>query len=118
MKNKFNASVFWRGHFYGLDEGVLACVNAETGERLWRDGRYGYGQVLLASGHLIILGGEGQLALVEASPRGFREKRVVSALSGKTWNEPTLAHGRLLVRNAVEMACYDLRPPAAGPARH
>jgi outer membrane protein assembly factor BamB len=115
MKNKFNASVFWQGHFYGLDEGVLACVNAQTGERIWRDGRYGYGQVLLASGHLIVLGGDGELALVKASPEGFRPKRVFPALEGKTWNEPALAHGRLLVRNAAAMACFDLRPTASPP---
>ncbi len=109
MKNKFNPAVYHDGHLYGLDEGVLACVNARTGERVWREGRYGYGQVLLAEGHLIVLGGEGELAWVEATPVGFREKARVQALKGKTWNVPALAHGRLLLRNALEMTCFDLR---------
>ncbi len=33
MKNKFNDSVLYEGHIYGLDEGILACVSAETGEQ-------------------------------------------------------------------------------------
>jgi outer membrane protein assembly factor BamB len=111
MKNKFNASVFRDGFIYGLDEGTLACLDARTGERRWREGSYGYGQLLLASGHLLILGGEGELALVEATPQGFHERGRVRALKGKTWNVPALAQGRLLVRNAAEMACFDLRLP-------
>jgi len=109
MKNKFNSSVFWQDHIYGLDEGVLCCINARTGERVWRDGRYGYGQLLLAEGHLFVLSGEGDLALVPATPTGFTEKHRVRALNGKTWNVPAFAHGRLLLRNAAEMTCFDLR---------
>jgi outer membrane protein assembly factor BamB len=109
LKNKFNASVFWQGHLYGLDEGVLCCVNALTGERIWREGRYGYGQILLAEGHLFVLSGDGDLALVPATPSGFVQKHRVKALSGKTWNVPAFAHGRLLVRNSTEMTCFDLR---------
>jgi outer membrane protein assembly factor BamB len=115
LKTKFNPAVYWQDHLYGLDEGVLACVDARTGERVWREGRYGYGQVLLAAGHLLVLGGEGQLALVEATPAGFREKARVQALNGKTWNVPALAHGRLLLRNATEMTCFDLRLRPAAP---
>jgi outer membrane protein assembly factor BamB len=109
MKNKFNASVFHDGFIYGLDEGVLTCLDARTGARKWRGGRYGYGQLLLASGHLIVLGGEGELALVKATAESFQEVGRVQALEGKTWNVPALAAGRLLVRNASQMACFDLR---------
>lgn len=109
LKTKFNPAVLWQGHAYGLDEGVLACVNVTTGERRWRDGRYGYGQLLLASGHLIVLGGEGELALVKAVPERWEELRRVRVLRGKTWNVPALSGGYLLVRNSAEMACLDLR---------
>src|SRR5207302_2238694 len=54
MKNKFSGSVLYGGYIYGLDEAILACINAETGELKWKGGRYGYGQVLLAGGHLIV----------------------------------------------------------------
>lgn len=108
LKNKFSSSVFWRGYVYGLDEDILTCLNAETGERQWKDGRYGFGQVLLADGQLVILCGEGDLALVRASPEGWDERARFPAIHGKTWNVPAIAQGKLLVRNAVEMACYDL----------
>lgn len=108
MKNKFNSSVLYQGHIYGLDEGILTCLDVETGERRWKGGRYGYGQLLLADGHLIVLTEGGDLVLVEATPREHREIARFSALRGKTWNHPALAGGRLLVRNTTEMACFDI----------
>ncbi|HWY75221.1 MAG TPA: hypothetical protein VN281_06370, partial [Verrucomicrobiae bacterium] len=62
----------------------------------------------LASGHLIVLGGDGKLALVKATPEARYELAQFQALPGKTWNDPAIAGGKLLVRNAVEMACFDV----------
>jgi outer membrane protein assembly factor BamB len=111
LKNKFASSVLWEGHLYGLDEDILTCLDAETGARKWKDGRYDYGQVLLASGHLVILCGNGDLALVQATPAQHRQAARFPLFNGKTWNVPAMAGGRLLVRNAVEMACFDLSLP-------
>lgn len=108
MKNKFTSSVFWQGHIYGLDEDILVCLDAETGRRKWKDGRYGYGQVLLASGHLVVMCGDGDLSLVKATPDGHDEVARFPAIQGKTWNVPALADGRLFVRNGAEMACFDV----------
>jgi outer membrane protein assembly factor BamB len=108
LKNKFATSVYWQGHIYGLDENVLTCVDAATGERNWKDGRYGYGQLLLASGHLVILSGEGELALVKATPDRFEELARFQAIQGKTWNYPAIGGGKLIVRNAAEMACFEI----------
>ena len=46
--------------------------------------------------------------LVRATPAGHEEVARSAAISGKTWNVPALAEGRLLVRNAREMAAFDL----------
>ena len=108
MKNKFNNSVLFQDHVYGLDEGILACVNIETGEQKWKGGRYGYGQILLASDHLVVLSEHGELALVKADPSGFRELAKFEAISGKTWNNPAISGGVLLIRNAEEMAAFQL----------
>ncbi|HUE83680.1 MAG TPA: PQQ-binding-like beta-propeller repeat protein [Pyrinomonadaceae bacterium] len=108
MKNKFNSSVLHQGHVYGLDEGILTCVDVNTGERKWKGGRYGYGQVLLADGHLIVMSDSGELVLVRATPEQHSEVARFTALEGKTWNYPALAGGRLLVRNATQMACYNI----------
>ena len=108
MKNKFNSSVLHEGSLYGLDEGILACIDVETGERRWKGGRYGYGQLVLASGHLIVITEDGDLALVRATPDKYEEVARFEAIEGKTWNHPAIAQGRLLVRNQTEMVCYDL----------
>jgi len=108
LKNKFSSSVLYEGCIYGLDDETLVCLDAASGERKWRDGRFGYGQMLLASGHLVILGGNGELALVKAGPAAFEELARFAALHGKTWNHPAMADGKIFVRNAVEMACFDL----------
>lgn len=108
MKNKFNSSVLHNGYIYGLDEGILSCLDVNTGERKWKDGRYGYGQVLLAAGHLIITSDKGEVALVKATPAQYTEVARFSALQGQTWNYPAIAGGRLLVRNSTEMAAFDI----------
>lgn len=108
MKNKFNSSVLHQGHVYGLDEGILSCVDVNTGERKWKGGRYGYGQLLLAGGNLIVITDTGELALVKAAPDQFSELARFQAIEGKTWNYPAIAGGRLLVRNANQMAAYNI----------
>ncbi len=108
MKNKFNSSVVFEGNVYGLDEGILTCVDVKTGERRWKGGRYGFGQVILASGHLIVITDTGELVLVKATPDKHTELARFSAIEGKTWNYPAIAEGRLLVRNQTQMACFDL----------
>lgn len=106
MKNKFNSAVLQEGYLYGLDDGILACVAAESGELKWKGGRYGYGQLLFASGHLVVLTEEGDVALVRATPEKYQEVARFSALKGKTWNIPAISDGLLLVRNEVEMAAF------------
>ena len=111
MRCKFTSPVAYNGFLYGLDEGILTCVAQQTGERKWRDGRYGHGQLLLADDLLVVLSENGKLALVEANPQRHRELGSIQALEGKTWNNPALADGKAFLRNSEEMACYDLRAP-------
>lgn len=112
MKNRQSSSVLHEGFIYGLDEGILACVDAATGALRWKGGRYGHGQVLLADGHLVVTTEDGELVLVAAAPEAHRELARVPALDGETWNVPAIAGGILLVRNTKEMAAFDLRPVA------
>ena len=109
MKNKFTSSVLHEGYIYGLDESILACVEAATGELKWKAGRYGYGQIMLAGDHVIVLTEDGELALVKATPARHDEVARFQAIEGKTWNHPVITDGRLLVRNVREMAAFDIR---------
>jgi outer membrane protein assembly factor BamB len=110
MKNQFTSSVYHDGLILGLDEAILACLDARSGEILWKGGRYGYGQVMLAGGHLIVLTEGGDLVLVRPDRKAHIELAKFSAIEGKSWNHPAMSGGILLVRNIAEMAAFDLRP--------
>ena len=112
MKNKFNSSVLYQGYIYGFDDTILACIDARTGELRWKGGRYGYGQLLLAGGYLVVVSEQGEVALVRATPEGYRELARFAAVEGRTWNIPAIDNGLLLVRNSSEMACFRLGPAA------
>jgi outer membrane protein assembly factor BamB len=106
LKSKFNNAVLYQGTVYGMDDGILAAMDVATGQRRWKGGRYGFGQLLLAGDHLVILSETGEIALVKASPEKHQEIARFEAIEGKTWNVPAMAEGNLLVRNGAEMACY------------
>jgi len=113
MKNHFNSSVFVGSFLYGFDMGTLKCLDALTGEEKWRArGGFSKGSLLYADGHLIVMGGSGNLALVEATPEGFRSKSRVKILEGKTWTMPSLANGILIVRDFNEMVALRMTASA------
>jgi outer membrane protein assembly factor BamB len=93
---------------FGLDDGILVCLDATTGERKWKDGRYGHGQILCAGGHILVLSEKGELILVHAASEGFHEEGRFLALKGKTWNPPAMSREYVFVRNDTEMAAYRL----------
>jgi outer membrane protein assembly factor BamB len=109
MKCKFTSPVRWGDHVYGLDDGILACIDLTTGKRAWKQGRYKHGQVLLC-GDLLIVQAEdpGDVVLVRMSPKEPVELARLAALGSKTWNNPALSGNHLLVRNDREAVCYEL----------
>ncbi len=111
LKPKFANVVVSQEFIYGLDDGILTCVEADTGKRRWKGGRYGHGQLILVNDTLLITTEGGQIVLVEATATEFNELAAVPALSGKTWNNPALAGQYLLARNSEEAVC--LRLPVA-----
>jgi len=109
MRTKFSQVTILDGYAYGLSEGILECVEVETGERVWKHGRYHHGQILRVHDLLIVLSEEGEVVLVEASPE--RADNVLGrfqAIDGKTWNNFALYGPYLVVRNAQEAAVFRL----------
>jgi outer membrane protein assembly factor BamB len=110
LRCKLSSCVERDGFIYGLDEDFLACIDSKDGSLLWRDGRYGHGQLLRQDDLLIILDERGNIAMAEATPNGYHEIGKVKAIhSERTWNVPAMVDGRIFVRNDKEMACFDLR---------
>lgn len=108
MKLKFNEAVQRDNYVYGLDDGILACLDVTSGQRKWKGGRYRFGQVLIWNDKLVVQAEAGYVAIVEASPEKFTEVARLDALDDRTWNVPVVNRGRLFVRNAAEAACYEL----------
>jgi outer membrane protein assembly factor BamB len=110
MKPEFPDFVVHQGHAYGFDGALFCCLDLASGKRRWKEGRYGRGQVMLLPEQslLLVVSEQGEMLLLAADPERHRELGRFRALAGKTWNHPVIAHGRLFVRNAEEMACYEL----------
>lgn len=108
LKTKFTNLTTRDGFAYGLSDGILECVDLETGRSRWKKGRYDHGQVLRVDDLLLVLSEAGELALVDASPEAYFEHGRIPALVGKTWNNLCLSDHLLLIRNGQEAACYEL----------
>lgn len=110
LKPDFNDFVVYQDHAYGFDASVFTCIDLATGERKWKAGRYGKGQVVLLEnpGLLLITTEQGEVVLLKASPDAHTELGRFKALEGKTWNHPAIAGDRLYLRNAQEAAAFKL----------
>lgn len=108
LKAKFANLVVAGGFIYGLDDGILTCIDVATGHRQWKRGRYGHGQLLLIGDVLLLTTEQGDVVLVEAVSDEHRELARFTVFDHKTWNPPALAGQFLLVRNDKEAACFRL----------
>jgi hypothetical protein len=100
---------------YGLDEGILSCIDVKTGAKRWKQGKFGHGQLLLIDDLLLVQSEQGEVALVAASGDGYQELTRFTAVGGQSWNCPVLTGARLIVRSEEEAACYELPVEETSP---
>jgi len=92
----------------GLDDGIMVCLDASTGELKWKEGRYGHGQEILVRDTLLVMAESGDVILLDPNPQQSGELARFPVFKEKTWNPPALAGEFLVVRNDKEAACYKL----------
>jgi outer membrane protein assembly factor BamB len=98
-------TVYRDGFLYGFAGPMLICMNAETGDVLWRE-RTGAGTLIAVGDELVILGQDsGELRIASVSPQAFtlRHRARVLEADTRAVTGPSFAGGRLFVRNLKEI---------------
>ncbi len=118
MRNEWQTSILLDGFLYGMDNvgGAgpithLGCIEAATGKLAWKEKRFGKGNLIAADGKLWISTLKGELVLVAASPKGFRELARAEVI-GPTRQAPALSGGKLILRDDSEIVCLEVKKVA------
>lgn len=119
LTNKHGGLVAVGDYVYGDqdDRGAPLCADLKTGKVVWqRKGRgsgAGSASVAYADGRLYVRYDNGVTALVEASPKGYREDGafMIPRHEGQSWAHPVVAGGRLYLREGATLYCYDVKRP-------
>lgn len=114
----FNNPILYRDSLFAFNEKrrgrpEFTCLDAQTGEARWVSDTVPTGTFILSDDHWIFLTREGEVVLAPASTAELKPIARFQALEGKCYATPTLANGRLFVRdNDGNLNAYDLRVPA------
>lgn len=118
LRNEWQTSILLGDVLFGFDNvgnagpvTHLTCVDAQSGERKWQQLRFGKGNLIAADGKLFCSTLTGELVVVAANPAEFQELGRMPVV-GKTRQAPSLAGGRLFLRDDREIVCLDARAPA------
>ncbi len=117
LRAEWQTPVVHDGHLYGLDNqgGAgpitnLVCLRLKDHRTVWQKNRFGKSNLILADGKLFLTTMEGEVVIVEASPKEFRELSRATIME-TTRQAPALADGRLFVRDDQEVVCIDVKAP-------
>lgn len=112
MQNKNSNSVVQGNWAYGFSHEIFTAMNLMTGEVAWKDRSVGAkGSVTLAEGRLYVLGENGTMALVQATPEKYTEISRFS-ISGGNWPvypPPVIANGKMFLREQDNLYCYNIK---------
>ncbi|HXG48746.1 MAG TPA: PQQ-binding-like beta-propeller repeat protein [Methylomirabilota bacterium] len=120
LMNHWSTPVYHEGHIYGLfgfkeyGQVPLGCIELATGRQLWSQRGFGQGGTILVGRHVVALAENGDLVVVEATPRAYTEVSRTKAVAGKCWNNPAVSNGRLFARSTKEAVCLDVSVATTG----
>lgn len=109
MRSDVNTPVLVGQYVYGFHRGVLQSLDVRTGDVRWRARGLARGSLVAADGKLIVLGEAGNLALVSATPDAYVPLATAQVLDGRNWTAPSLADGRLYLRNQDTLLRLNLK---------
>ncbi len=114
IQSHFNTPLFFDGRLYGTtDPGDLVCLDAKTGDNVWRKGGFEKGGVAGVAGCVVAqVGNRGTLVLVEMAPAGYKELGRIEAFPNcheRAWSPPIVAEGKVFARDLKEVACFDIK---------
>jgi outer membrane protein assembly factor BamB len=121
FQNHHGGMVLLNGYVYGghgHNQGAPTCIELATGRVMWKGDQLGTGSaaVCAADGLLIFRYQADQVFLLEATPAAcrvkgmFRQQRFPGA-RGMAWAHPVVVGGKLYLRHADVLLCYDLKNP-------
>jgi outer membrane protein assembly factor BamB len=108
-------------HLYGSGGQTLVCAEFETGQVKWAERSVAPAAVSYADGRLYLHGEKGEVALVEATPEAYRELGRFTPpnlpderanRNEKAWAHPVISDGRLYIRDADCLWCFDIKAAA------
>jgi outer membrane protein assembly factor BamB len=113
MRNHYSTSVLVGDYLYGFSSSILTAMKFDTGDVAWHNRSVGKGSLIYADHNLYIVGEDGIIGLVEATPAGYNEKSRFEISKGgfPTWSQPVIANGKLYLRDQDNLFCYNIQKP-------
>ena len=111
MNNHHGCVVLVDGHLYGTHQQALICMDFLTGKVKWEDRSVGKGSITYADGHLYVRSENGPIALVEANPEKYVEKgrfQQPHRSNTNAWCHPVVTGGKMYIRDADILLCYNV----------
>ncbi len=109
IRGSYAIPVYREGFLYGYNSRFFTCVDASTGEMVWRSRQPGDGFPMLVDRHLVVMTKKGGLHVAEASPEGYREVASLALFEDGSWTPPSFADGRIYVRGLGAIAAVELK---------